>query len=473
MRRTTIVATLGPASSDPEIIERLIRAGLSVARLNYSHGTHDEHRRRLKDVRAISARTGISVACLQDLSGPKIRTGKLIDAEGVQLQDGARFVLTTDSLDGTADRVSTTYDYLPRDVKPGEHILLDDGTIQLKVEQIQAHDVITRVIHGGLLKPHKGINLPGTALSVSALTSKDRDDVEHGLEIGVDFMALSFVRKADDISELKEFLAQHGRSDMRVIAKIEKPEAIDNLNAILDVTDGVMVARGDLGVELPSEEVPMIQKKIIYEAYRRGRPVITATQMLESMVYSPRPTRAEASDVANAILDGSDAVMLSAETAAGKYPVESVATMARIASHTEVQHHEKPWLFPSGSSLLDRHSKSRAIAKAACQTADELDARYVIVFTESGATARLVSHFRPNRPILALSPSELVCRQLTLPWGITPILSVYYEEMEQMLEDGLEVLREKGLAEKGDIAVMISGTTPMRGGTNVMKIHSF
>ena len=473
MRRTTIVGTLGPASSDPEIIERLMQAGLSVARLNYSHGTHNQHRSMLDKVRAVSQGLGMSVACLQDLSGPKIRTGLLANPKGVQLKEGARFILTTDKIEGSAEKVSTTYEFLPRDVKANERILLDDGSIELEVDQIRGKEVVTRVITGGLLKPQKGINLPGTALSISALTSKDKNDVEHGLEIGVDFMALSFVRQADDIRELKEFLAERGRSDMRVIAKIEKPEALNNLDAILDVTDGVMVARGDLGVELPAEEVPMFQKKIIYEAYRRGRPVITATQMLESMINSPRPTRAEASDVANAILDGSDAVMLSGETAVGKYPVESVATMARIASHTESRQHKTPWRFPPGSSLLERHSMARAIAKSACQTADELDARYVIVFTESGGTARLVSHFRPNRPILALSPSELVCRQLTLPWGITPILSVHYEQLEQMLEESLDVLKEKGLVEAGDLAVVIFGTTLMRGGTNVMKIHSF
>ncbi len=473
MRRTTIVATLGPASSDPEIIGNMINAGLNVARLNYSHGTHEEHRQRLETVRTVALRMGISVACLQDLSGPKIRTGPLSSAEGIQLLDGASFILTTDKIVGSSARVATTYDDLPRDVQPGERILLDDGLIELEVDQIQGNDVVTRVINGGLLKPQKGINLPGTALSTSALTSKDKSDVEHGLEVGVDFMALSFVRKAEDISELKEFLAECGRPDMRVISKIEKPEAMDNLDAILDVTDGVMVARGDLGVELPAEEVPMFQKKIIYEAYRRGRVVITATQMLESMVVNPRPTRAEASDVANAILDGSDAVMLSAETAVGKYPVESIATMARIARYTEAKQHRIPWQWPEGRSLLDRHSISRAVAKAACQAADELDARYIITFTESGDTGRLVSHFRPNRPILALSPSEQVCRQLTLPWGITPIHSVHYAQIEYLLDEGLEVLKERGLVEAGDVAVVIFGTSLTAGASNVMKIHSF
>lgn len=446
---------------------------MSVARLNYSHGTHEEHRQRLETVRAIATRLGTAVACLQDLSGPKIRTESLSDPQGVLLENGATFVLTTEKIEGSKERVCTTYDHLPRDVRPGERILLDDGLIELEVLQVQQNDVVTRVLNGGLLKPNKGINLPGTVLSTSALTAKDKDDAEHGLEVDVDFMALSFVRKAEDVLELKEFLAERGRPDMRVIAKIEKPEAMDNLSAILDVTDGVMVARGDLGVELPAEEVPMFQKKIIYESFRRGRVVITATQMLESMVNNPRPTRAEASDVANAILDGSDAVMLSAETAAGKHPVESIATMARIATHTELKQHRLPWQWPSGTSLMNRQSISRAVAKAACQAADELGARYVITFTESGDTARLVSHFRPNCPILAMSPSERVCRQLTLPWGITPVLAVHYQQIEYMLDEGLEVLRAKNLVEAGDLAVVIFGTTLAAGASNVMKIHNF
>lgn len=473
MRRTSIVATLGPVSSDPQALEDLIRAGVNVARLNYSHGTHDEHRQRLENVHAAAAKLGTAVACLQDLSGPKIRTGLMINPDGVLLTAGAHFILTTDPVEGTAERASTSYQYLPQDVKAGERILLDDGLIEIEVESICGNDVVTRVINGGCLKSNKGINLPGTTLSVSALTEKDKSDALHGIEIGVDYMALSFVRTAADVSELKEFLAEHGGRNIPVIAKIEKPEAILNLDAILAVADGVMVARGDLGVELPAEQVPMFQKKIIYEAYRRGLVVITATQMLESMIYNPRPTRAEASDVANAILDGSDAVMLSAETAVGKHAVETVATMARIATHTELKQQKLPWHWPSGLSLLDQRSTSRAVAKAACQIADELGARYLITFTESGSTARLVSHFRPNCPILAFTPSREVYRQLTLPWGITPIMSVHYDSFEAMLDDGLGILKHIGIVDSGDIGVVIFGTTLMPGATNVMKIHTF
>ena len=473
MRRTRIVATLGPVSSDPASLEALIKAGLNVARLNYSHGTHEEHRQRLENVHAVARKLGTAVACLQDLSGPKIRTGRIAAAEGVLLAAGARFVLTTEAVEGTAERVSTGYQYLPVDVKTGERILLDDGLIEIEVESVSGNDVVTRVVNGGRLKSNKGINLPGSALSVSALTEKDKSDALHGIEIGVDYMALSFVRTAVDVTELKTFLAEHGRADMPVIAKIEKPEAIRNLDEILAVADGVMVARGDLGVELPAEQVPMYQKKIIYEAYRRGLVVITATQMLESMIHNPRPTRAEASDVANAILDGSDAVMLSAETAVGRHAVETVATMARIASHTESKNARLPWQWPSGMSLLERHSTSRAVVKAACQAADELDARYVITFTESGSTARLVSHFRPNCPILAFASSMKVYRQLALTWGVTPIMSVHYESFEEMLDDGLGLLRHLGIADKGDIVVVIFGTTLMPGATNIMKVHEF
>jgi len=473
MRRTNIVATLGPVSSDPDSLEKLIRAGVNVARLNYSHGSHEEHRQRLENVHAAARKLGAAIACLQDLSGPKIRTGHIAPPEGVLLEAGACFVLTTDEVEGTAARVSTSYRNLPADVKTGEKILLDDGLMEIEVESVRGNDVITRVISGGRLKSNKGINLPGTKLSVSALTAKDRSDALHGIEIGVDYMALSFVRTAADVTELKEFLAANGRPDMPVIAKIEKPEAIHNLDSILAVCDGVMVARGDLGVELPAEHVPMIQKKIIFEAYRRGLVVITATQMLESMIHNPRPTRAEASDVANAILDGSDAVMLSGETAVGEHAVETVETMARIVTYTESKNTRLPWHWPEGMSLLDRHSTSRAIAKAACRAADELDARYVVTFTESGSTARLISHFRPNCPIIAFTPSQEVYRRLALPWGVTPIMTVRYESLERMLDDGLGILRHLGIIDKGDLVVVIFGTTLTPGATNIMKVHEF
>jgi len=471
--RTTIVATLGPATSDHESIENLIKAGMSVARINFSHGTYDEHRERVETIRTVSERTGTHVACLQDLCGPKIRTGPLSNPEGVKLKDGEAFILTTEKVPGTAVRASTTYDRMHEDVRPGEPVLLDDGLIELVIEKIQGRDVHTRVVHGGVLKPAKGINLPGSALSVSALTDKDRKDVEYGLTLDVDFMALSFVRQADDILELKKLLAKNGREDMPVIAKIEKPEALDNLEAILDVVDGVMVARGDLGVEMPAEQVPMLQKKIIYEAHRRGLLVITATQMLDSMIHNPRPTRAEASDVANAILDGTDAVMLSGETAVGKYPVETVTTMANIARHTESMQDRIPREWMTENSLLERSSVSRAVVKAACRIANALDARFVVTFTESGSTARLASHYRPGQPIIALSSSKQVCRKLALAWGVTPILFSRHESLEAMIGEGLQLLTSSGLVNAGDTAVMIAGTSLMPGATDVLKVHHF
>jgi pyruvate kinase len=473
LRRTKIVATLGPASSDPQVLENVIRSGMDVARLNFSHGRHEEHQQRLQLVRRTAEQLGRSVACLQDLSGPKIRTGPLMEPAGVTLVAGSAFLLTTDDVAGTADRVSTTYDPLPRDVRPGDRILLDDGLIELQVEDVNEKEVRTRVIHGGLLKPSKGINLPGVNLSTPALTRKDRDDLEFGLQLDVDYVALSFVRRKEDVSELREILASRGRPDLPIIAKIEKPEAVEQLPAILEVADGVMVARGDLGVEVPTEQVPTLQKEIIRQANQMGRVVITATQMLESMVEHPRPTRAEASDVANAILDGTDAVMLSAETASGAYPVAAVATMERIAAYTEKQLQRIPRRRRSDMSPPDRSSIARSVAMASCSAADVLGARYVLAFTESGTTARLVSHFRPSVPIIAFTPSARVRRQLALAWGVEPRPFTRHETTDEMLAEGTTALLKEGKAQEGDIVVVVCGTVALSGATNMMKIHRF
>jgi pyruvate kinase len=476
MRRTKIVATLGPASSGPEVLARLIQSGMDVARLNFSHGGHEEHRERVRQVRETSERLGVSVACLQDLSGPKIRTGRLGPAEGVLLKEGEGFTLTTESVVGTAERVSTTYQWLPRDVRRGHRILLDDGLIELEVSAVEGDEVRTRVVNGGLLKSNKGINLPGVPLSTPALTEKDREDLAFGLSLDVDYVALSFVRRREDVMELRELLSAQGRPDLPVIAKIEKPEAVDNLASILAVADGVMVARGDLGVEVPTEHVPTLQKEIIRQANQAGRMVITATQMLESMVEHPRPTRAEASDVANAILDGTDAVMLSAETATGAYPVEAVATMGRIAGFTERQ------LFRPGGARQRRRSDlaaaggstvARAVAMASCGAAEQLDARCIVAFTESGATARLVSHFRPAVPVIAFTPSERVRRQLALAWGVKPLHSQHYETTDEMLSAGLSKLEASGVVTAGDTVIIVCGTTALSGATNMMKVHRF
>jgi pyruvate kinase len=473
MRNTKIVATLGPATTHPEVIEKLIRSGLDVARLNFSHGTHEEHRRRIETVRETAKKLGRSVACLQDLSGPKIRTGPLSDPGGVVLETGSTFTLTTDDVVGTSARVSTTYRDLPKDARPGNRILLDDGLIEIEVEEVKGDDVITRVVNGGRLKPKKGINLPGFALSTPALTAKDRADTEFGVSLDVDYMALSFVRTANDVRELRQLLESLGRADIPIIAKIEKPEALENFDSILDVADGVMVARGDLGVEIAVEKVPLVQKDIISRSNRRGKLVITATQMLESMVHRPRPTRAEASDVANAILDGTDAIMLSAETAVGDYPTQAVSTMSRIAEYTEARHEPEQHWKPSDLTVLERASIPRAIAGAACRAADELNARFIVVFTESGATARLVSHFRPERSIIGLTPSESVYRRLALPWGIIPMNVRRFDHVRVMVEECTDHLWQDGHVAKGDVVVIVCGSSPVPGATNMINVHRF
>ena len=473
MRKTKIVATLGPATSDDGMIEKLIEAGMDVARLNFSHGNHEEHRENIKSVREVSNRLDRAVACLQDLSGPKIRTGKIAQPGGVHLEAGAKFVLTINDVPGDADRVSTTYQQLPRDVTKGDRIVLDDGRIALSVEKVTDEEVITQVVNGAMLQSNKGINLPGVLISTPSLTDKDRHDALTGLEMDVDFMAMSFVQRKQDIEDLRKHLKDNGREDLHIIAKIERPKAVENLSEILAVADGVMVARGDLGVELPPESVPTIQKDIIREANQRGRPVITATQMLESMVHEPVPTRAEASDIANAILDGTDALMLSAETANGSYPVESVQTMARIAAHTENHTGDSPTRRRSADFPLDGSEVARAVTLAARRAAEELDARYIVVFTESGSTARLVSHSRPKSHILGFTPSNRVFRRLAMRWGVTPMHAEHFETTDAMLEVAMKFLKRKGFVEDGDIVVTVCGHTTLPGATNMMKVYKF
>jgi pyruvate kinase len=400
-----------------------------------------------------------------------MRTGRVAGEEGAPLEAGSTFVLTTDDIVGTSECASANYRDLPKDARPGNRILIDDGLIELEVVDVSGNDVRTRVLRGGTLKSHKGINLPGFALSVPALTEKDREDLVFGLSLDVDFVALSFVRSADDVRVLKNLLAQHDRADLPVIAKIEKPEAIENLSFILDEAEGVMVARGDLGVEIAAEKVPIYQKEIIQRANECSRVVITATQMLESMVTHYRPTRAEASDVANAILDGTDAVMLSAESAVGRYPVESVETMARIAVYTEsAQDRRNPW---KKDEFVESTLIPRATAMAACRAAEQLRARHVVAFTESGATARLVSHFRPRQSILAMTPSERVYRQLALPWGVTPLHLPRYDRVEEMFQKGMELLKAESHVKQGDVIVGVFGTSPIPGATDMVKIHKF
>jgi pyruvate kinase len=469
MRRTKIVATIGPASSTPETIAQLIDAGMNVARLNFSHGTHEEHAHRITLLRAAAMRAGRPLALLQDLQGPKIRTGDLANHEPVPLLPGQRFSITTHEIEGSAERVSTTYTALPGDVRHGDRILLSDGLIELRVLGASADEVQTEVVYGGMLREHQGINLPGVKVSAPAVTEKDAADLEFGLAHDVDYVAISFVRRAEDVRDIKRRIAAAGKSTP-VIAKIEKPEALEDLKEIVAVCDGIMVARGDLGVEMPAEQVPLVQKRLISAANDAGIPVITATQMLESMIQNPRPTRAEASDVANAILDGTDAVMLSGETANGKFPVEAVRTMARIAEAAEVaiRHPnltEEPW------ELTDDGDIANAMSAAACAIVDSLAVKSIVAFTLSGSTARRVARQRPRVPIYAFTPSQQVYQRMSLVWGVLPLLSPFVDRLDNLGDLVVKMLLETGLSTSQDMVVMTGGhPLPARGATNFVKV---
>ncbi|MDW8403606.1 pyruvate kinase [Chloroflexus sp.] len=470
MRRTKIVATLGPATSTPERIAGLIRAGMNVARLNFSHGTHAEHAARIAMVRRAAAEAGRHVAILQDLQGPKIRTGPLANGQPVELVAGQRFVITTEPIIGDANRVSTTYRALPLDVRPRDRILLSDGLIELVVTGHTDTDVETEVVHGGRLREHQGINLPGVRVSAPAATEKDYIDLAFGLEQGVDYVALSFVRRASDVREVKEFIRRAGKQTP-VIAKIERPEALDVLPEILAEADGIMVARGDLGVEMPPERVPIVQKQIIAAANQALLPVITATQMLESMIHNPRPTRAEASDVANAIIDGTDAVMLSGETAAGAYPIEAVQMMALIADAVEASLSSGQQPDKSRWPITPAQSTPRAIAAAACTIANTLPVRFIAVLTQSGSSARLVSHYRPEVPVLAFCPSDETARRTSLYWGVTPIVIEARDRLDELEQQIVRILREMGMVRRGDLIVLSGGHPVYRyGPTNFLKV---
>jgi pyruvate kinase len=465
MRKTKIVCTIGPASQSEERLEALILAGMDVARLNFSHGTHEQHGRVIRAVRSISARLGRSVAILQDLCGPKIRTGSLQDGSAVNLVEGAEITVTTQPVTGTASLISTTYSRLPADVRPGDRILLADGLFELQVLVTETNSVRCRVVHGGLLGEHKGMNLPGAKLSAPAITEKDISDLDFGLAQGVDYIAVSFVRQAEDLLQVSRLLRER-QAGTPVIAKIEKPEAVQNLEAILDACEGVMVARGDLGVEVNPEKVPILQKQIIEAANRHGALVITATQMLESMINNPRPTRAEASDVANAILDGTDAVMLSGETSIGQYPIEAVQMMDRIALEAEAS--------GRGSTAAGHGSKDypHAIAHAACAIAGDLELKAICAFTQSGYTARLVSKERPVVPILAFTHNRRVYNLAALYWGVSPLLVDFVGNFDDLFRCVERELSTRQLAARGDSIAILGGMPAAeKGPTNFLKIQ--
>jgi pyruvate kinase len=461
MRKARIICTLGPSSSSPEVLEAMVRAGMDVARLNFSHGTYDEHRNRVEVLRAAAKRVGREVAILQDVQGPKIRLGRF-EGGSATVVDGARVTVTTRAVLGTASVLPTPIKSLPKDVKKGDFILLDDGRVRLEVLRVEDPDVKCRVIVGGLLKDHKGLNLPGAIVSVPTITKKDRADLKFGQELGVDYVALSFVRSARDIHEARKLLHP---SRTPLIAKIEKPQAVERLDEITDAADGVMVARGDLGVEMPLEKLPGIQKDMVRRVNARGGIVIVATEMLESMIEKPRPTRAEVTDVANAIFDGADAVMLSGETAAGKYPVQTVETMARIVLEAETQNlvHPRPWAHTTDIST--------GVAAAAVEAADRLGAAALIAYTESGRTARLISELRPKTPLFAFTPTHEIVRRMQLFWGVNGLVGPQLANTEKLIAWTKRMCGELKLAPKNSTVVIVAGQPSGEGRTNLLTVR--
>lgn len=468
MRKTKIVCTIGPSSESLENTKKLIMAGMNVARLNFSHGDFEEHGNRIKTIRQASEELGKSIAILLDTKGPEIRTGKLKE-EPIELVQDEFITLTTEEILGDKDRLSITYKDLPGDVEVGSTILIDDGLIGLTVVDIQGTEIKCRIVNGGTIKSKKGVNVPGVAISLPGITEKDANDIKFGIEQGIDFIAASFVRKASDVLEIRELLERNNATHIQIISKIENQQGVDNLDEILEVSDGLMVARGDLGVEIPAEDVPLVQKRMIEKCNRAGKPVITATQMLDSMQRNPRPTRAEASDVANAIFDGTDAIMLSGETAAGKYPVESVLTMSRIAEKAEsaLEYRE---IFLKQSNA-QQTTVTEAISQSVANSALELNAKAIITSTETGYTARMVSKYRPKAPIIAVTTEDQTLRRLALNWGVNPVKGQVATSTDEMFDNAMRGGIDSGLVKEGDLVVITAGIPLGRSGsTNLIKI---
>jgi pyruvate kinase len=469
VRRAKIVCTLGPATDSPARLAELLAAGMDVARLNFSHGTLADHVRRLRLVRRLAREMGKTVAILQDLQGPKIRTGALEGGKRVTLRTKALVTLTTRSVAGTGELIPTNFQGLPREVKPGNHILLSDGLIELRVERVRGRDIQCRVLSGGEMGERQGINLPGLPLRISALTEKDLADLEFSLHYHVDYVALSFVRSPEDVLKLRRVLTRAGRA-IPIIAKLEKPQAIGRLDEILHVADAVMVARGDLGVELPPEQVPVIQKRIIAHANALQVPVITATQMLDSMTSHVRPTRAETSDVANAVFDGTDALMLSSETATGHYPREAVRMMARIIAAAESSS-RYTW-FARHHKANESLTPAEAVCESVAHVTEELKLKAIAVFTQSGSSARLVSKYRPRVPVFAFSPLRDILHRVALYWGVYPVYMPRVQSTDSMVEGAANRLRELGVVRPGDLIAVVAGTPiARRGTTNLLKLH--
>lgn len=469
LRKTKIVCTLGPATEDDAILRAMIQAGMNVARLNFSHGTYEGHAQNIRRIRALSAELHTPVGIMLDTKGPEIRLKTFRDHR-VTLQKGQLFTLCTGDVEGDAEHVSITYADLPADVQPGTTILIDDGLVGLTVEAVSKTEIRCRVNNGGVISDRKGINVPDANLSMPFISRKDREDILFGIQENVDFIAASFTRTEEDILAIRKLLTDNGGKGISIIAKIENMQGVQNIDSILAVSDGVMVARGDLGVEIPLEQIPIIQKMIIRKAYSRGKQIITATQMLDSMIKNPRPTRAEATDVANAIYDGTGAIMLSGETAAGLYPVEAVRTMARIAQVAEasidyVQRFRDSVPRPSANI-------TNAISHACCTSAQDLNATAIVTVTKTGFTAKMLSRFRPGCPIIACAPVERVVRQLCLSWGITPLLIEEVTDTDELFERAVDAGIDAGLLHKDDLIVMTAGVPlGISGTTNLMRVH--
>lgn len=471
MKKTKIVATIGPASESEERLRELFESGLNVCRLNFSHGSHDEHKKRIDTIKKIRQEMNLPIAIMLDTKGPEIRLGDFVEGT-IELEQDDIFTLTTRDILGDKSIISISYKGLPNDVKVGGRILIDDGLVELKViEIIDNTEIKCIAINSGTLKNHKGVNVPGVPINLPAVTKKDVEDIRFGIENGIDFIAISFVRTANDVNIIRRILEENDGQYIDIISKIESQQGVDNIDEILRASDGIMVARGDLGVEVQTEDIPLIQKMLIRKCNIAGKPVITATQMLDSMMRNPRPTRAEVTDVANAILDGSSAIMLSGETAAGRYPIESVKMMHRIATTTEesLDYHEQLKVRTNLSQL----STTNAISKATCTTAEDLDAAAIITATASGHTSKAVSKFRPKAPIIAVTTTEQVRRKLALEWGVYPVLASASNSTDEVIENSLDAAIKNGYAKEGDLVIITAGIpVGLSGTTNMIKVHT-
>ena len=469
MRKTKMICTIGPASEDLDVLRKVMEAGMNASRHNFSHGDHAEHGGRIANVKKLAKELNKEIAVILDTKGPEIRTGNF-EPSKVELEKGSDFtIFVKEDVIGDTTKCSVSYDGLANDVKAGDTILIDDGLVGLTVKSVEGNQIHCVVNNTGLVGSHKGVNVPGVSIKLPALTEKDADDLKFGCEVGVNAIAASFIRKADDVNAIRKVLKENGGEDILIISKIENQEGVDNIDSILEASDGIMVARGDLGVEIPMEKLPAVQKMIIEKCNQAGKPVVTATQMLDSMIRNPRPTRAEVSDVANAIYDGTDAIMLSGESANGTYPVEAVSTMARIAEETE-----KGLKYKTAVSSAKNHTPaiSGVISRAACNAANELEASAIICSTQSGATAKRLSNCRPECPVVAVTPSSTVAKQLAFSWGVYPIVAERVESTDEIIEKSVAIAKEYNYVKTGDTVVVAAGVPAAEvGTTNLMKVN--